>query len=240
MQEQLLQLLLSLTEGRTDDAERTLRGLGTVDDDFDAEELRRGIVEFASQFQDASLGNVAVGKVFLGLVRAAGEGGLHLPSELTMLGKTLLHLDHVATTLSPGFRPNDVIRREAAELMRRRIGTSLSFGRFLNVLLESKSFLEKLPKRANDILDLASRNELKLNVQAIDERVLVEGFQKMANRIATGLVLAALIVGASMLMQVETTFRILGYPGFAMICFLGAAMGGVSLLFSILRSDRHG
>ena len=132
-----------------------------------------------------------------------------------------------------------MIRREAAELLRRRLRTSLSFGRFMNVLLEGKSFLEKLPKRANDILELASRNELKLNVRAIDEQVLVEGFQKMANRIATGLVLAALIIGAAMLMRVETSFRLLGYPGFAMICFLAAALGGVSLLVSILRWDRH-
>ena len=53
----------------------------------------------------------------------------------------------------------------------------------------------------------------------------MEGFQKVANRITVGLILAALIVGAALLMRVETTFRILGYPGLAILCFLAAAGG---------------
>jgi hypothetical protein len=53
------------------------------------------------------------------------------------------------------------------------------------------------------------------------------------------LILAALIVGAAMLMRVETSFRILGYPGLAMLCFLAAAGGGLTLLWNIVRSDLH-
>lgn len=61
--------------------------------------------------------------------------------------------------------------------------------------------------------------------------------QKIANRITTGLILAALIIGASTLMQVDTTFRILGYPGFAIIFFSLAAGGGIALIASILAND---
>ena len=40
-----------------------------------------------------------------------------------------------------------------------------------------------------------------------------------------------------MLMQVETSFRILGYPGLAIIFFLLAAGGGIALMLSILLKD---
>ena len=63
------------------------------------------------------------------------------------------------------------------------------------------------------------------------------GFQKVANRITLGLLLAALIVGAAMLMKVETSFRILGYPGLAIIFFVLAAAGGVALAATILFKD---
>lgn len=59
----------------------------------------------------------------------------------------------------------------------------------------------------------------------------------MANRIALGVVLAALIVGAAMLMQVQTTFTILGYPGIAMLLFLLAASGGFWMAWTILAGD---
>ena len=66
---------------------------------------------------------------------------------------------------------------------------------------------------------------------------MLEGLQKVANRISLGLILAALIVGASMLMRVETPFRILGYPGFAMIFFLLAAIAGIAFVVTIVITD---
>ena len=88
-------------------------------------------------------------------------------------------------------------------------------------------------------MDLAASNQLTVGVDAIEEKVLIEGFQKIANRITLGLILASLIVGAAMLMRVETSFRIFGYPGLAMLCFMAAAGGGLMLVWSILRSDLH-
>jgi hypothetical protein len=65
----------------------------------------------------------------------------------------------------------------------------------------------------------------------------MSAFQKIANRITTGIVLAALIVGASLLMHVDTSFRLFGYPGLAMIFFLVAAGGGLWLVFTVLIQD---
>jgi len=64
--------------------------------------------------------------------------------------------------------------------------------------------------------------------------------KKVANRITTGIVLAALIMGASLLMRIQTSFQIFGYPGLAMFCFLAAAAGGFWLVFSIFVQDRKG
>jgi len=60
----------------------------------------------------------------------------------------------------------------------------------------------------------------------------------VANRITVGLIVAALIVGAALLMRVETTFRIWGYPGLAIIFFIAAATCGVVLLINILFYDK--
>jgi hypothetical protein len=61
----------------------------------------------------------------------------------------------------------------------------------------------------------------------------------VANRITLGLVLAALIVGAALLMRVQTSFTILGYPGIAILLFLAAAGGGFWLTLTILVWDRR-
>jgi hypothetical protein len=51
------------------------------------------------------------------------------------------------------------------------------------------------------------------------------------------LILAALLVGAALLMRVQTQFEFFGYPGLAIICFLAAAAGGCWLLLSIFWQD---
>ena len=61
--------------------------------------------------------------------------------------------------------------------------------------------------------------------------------QKVANRITLGLVLASLIVGAALMMRVETSFKIMGYPGLPAIFFLLAALAGLVLIVSILFTD---
>ena len=75
-------------------------------------------------------------------------------------------------------------------------------------------------------------------MDAIDEKVVLDGLQKVANRITVGLIIASLIVGAALLMRVETTFKIWGYPGLAILLFLGAAAAGVILLVNILFYDK--
>jgi hypothetical protein len=65
----------------------------------------------------------------------------------------------------------------------------------------------------------------------------MEGMQKVANRITLGLILAALIVGAALLMKVETSFQLFGYPGLAILLFLAAAAGATALAVSILMTD---
>jgi hypothetical protein len=107
----------------------------------------------------------------------------------------------------------------------------------LSGVVDLKEFVERLPTRVNKILDAIGNNELEVKVDTIDEKVLLDGLQKVANRITLGLVVAALIVGAALLMRIETSFRIFGYPGLAMIFFLLAAAAGLVLVVSILFYD---
>ncbi|MEP7132038.1 MAG: AarF/ABC1/UbiB kinase family protein [Acidobacteriota bacterium] len=238
MQEALLKLLLAVSEGEAERAAQIGSEIGRKRDEFDPAAFQRRVADLVGAYQHASLGDLQIGRTLLELARASGDTGLQLPTELTLLSKALLQLDEIGRTLDPGFEPNGAIRRHASELLRKRMMKSASPGHLATALLEAKEFAEKLPGRVNRVLDLVANNELKLQVDAIDEAELIGGLQKIANRIAMGLVLASLIVGAALLMQVPTTFRILGYPGLAILFFFAAATGGLVLIGSILWSDR--
>ncbi|HLN93485.1 MAG TPA: AarF/ABC1/UbiB kinase family protein [Thermoanaerobaculia bacterium] len=239
MQENLLKLLLAISEGKGEEAAERAAEIGEKLETFDDAEFRRRVVELVGEYQNARLEQIQVGKVVMEVSQVSAAAGMRLPPELTMLGKTLLHLDEIGRTLDPTFDPNASVRRSAAELLQRRMRKSASPANLYASLLEAKDFVQKLPARINKVLDILANNQLRLNVDAVDERLLIDGLHKIANRIALGVILAALIVGAALLMQVPTPFRIFGYPGLAILLFLAAAFGGVWLVVSILVRDRE-
>ena len=236
-QEQLLKLLLAVSEGDGDKATALARQMGEVRGEIDEPHLRRDVQDLLSAYMDAPLERMQVGRAMMELTRISGANGLRMPSELTLLGKTLLNLDQVGRALDPGFDVNAALRAEAPELMQRRMRDGVRASNIYTAAIETKEFMEQLPGRVNRLLDAATQNQLRLNVDLIDEGAIMGGLQKVANRITLGLLLAALIIGAAMLMRVETSFRIGGYPAFAMFFFLIAATGAIWLAITIIRSD---
>jgi ubiquinone biosynthesis protein len=239
LQDQLVKLLLAIAEGQSEKAADTAMRIGEPRSEFDESRFRREIADVVAQQQQATVAQMQVGRVVMDVRRIAAECGIRVPPELTMLGKTLLNLDLVGRSLAPDFDPNESIRRNSTEIMRKRTMKSFSMSGFSAALLETKELVEKLPTRINQFIDLVAANKLRINVDAIDEDLLMSGMQKVANRITLGLILAALIVGAALLMRVETSFRLFGYPGLAIIFFLGASIGALCHVIAILRSDTH-
>jgi predicted unusual protein kinase regulating ubiquinone biosynthesis (AarF/ABC1/UbiB family) len=237
LRENVLRLLLNISEGRGEEAAEVTIRMGEPRPGFNKAEFTKRVAELVAENSDASMSRLNSGQVVLEITKISADCWFRLPSEFTLVAKALLNLDRVVFTLDPNFEPAAIIRQRATEILQRSVLQSVTPANLIGSAVEVKEFVEKLPRRVNKILDMVGNNELKLDVDTIDEKVVVEGLQKVANRIALGLILASLIVGASMLMRVETPFRIFGYPGFAMIFFLLAAVAGLGLAFTIVMTD---
>ncbi len=233
----VLRLLLAIAEGRGEEAAEVTIRMGEPKPRFDKTEFTSRVGELVAEHAGASLSRLNSGQVVLEITKISAECWFRLPSEFTLVAKALLNLDRSVFTLDPNFEPSATIRQRAMEILQRNLMQSIAPVNLIGGVVELKEFAEKLPGRVNKILDTIGNNEFKVNVDAIDEKIVLEGLQKVANRISLGLVLASLIVGASMLMRVETSFKILGYPGFAMIFFLIAAVAGIALVATIVMTD---
>ena len=236
-QENLIQLLLAISDGRGDEtADMTIK-MGESKPNFDEKSFRRAVSDLVLQSQNAQLENIDAGRVVLRIQQISGACDFRLPPEFTMIAKTLLNLDQVVHTLDPKFDPNFAIRSYSNVIMQRRMEKSLSAGNIYGTVLELKEFVEKLPNRVNQLIESLTTRGIRIEVDAIDERSLLTSLHKIANRITVGLVLAALLVSAALMMRVESSFTILGYPAIAIIFFLLAAIGALVLVFNILFVD---
>jgi predicted unusual protein kinase regulating ubiquinone biosynthesis (AarF/ABC1/UbiB family) len=238
MQENLLKILIAVSNGRSEQAADVIIQISERGEDYDTVRFKRRMGQLVASQQGRGLKYINVGQTLLEVTAMAADVGLFVPSELTLLAKTLLQLDEIGKILDPEFDPNAAVRRYAAALTSKRMKKEATEGSLLTTLMEMKSFAAGLPNRVNRIMDAVVNRELEMKVRAVDAPLVLEGLQKIANRVTSGLIVAALIVGAALLMRVETDFHVMGYPGFAIMCFIAAAMGGIFLLVNIFMQDR--
>ena len=234
LQEKLLKLLLAITDGRGDEVADTGMELGTKLENFNRTRFRREVADLVVGIHVAPAEDLQVGRVLMEVARLSGANGLRPSPELAMLGKTLFNLDQVARALDPKFDPNASIRSHTASLFRKRMVGALAPGNVVSNALEMNELISQLPRRLNRLLDAVADGEIDIRVKTMDETRVLAHIQKLGNRIALGLLLAALIVGAAMLMQIDTDFTLLGYPGLAMILFIAAAGLGFSLVVRMM------
>lgn len=234
LRDRVLRLVLAIAEQDGSSAAREAEAMGRRLDDYDSEAFRSAVAREVA-LQDPSEDGAALGSTLVRLTALAAETGLRPFPELGLLGKTLLNLEETGRCLDPSFRPDEEVRRYAPELLLRR---GLQDAEPMTVLRKSlalKELVETLPGRAERILDKVEEGEFRVRFDLVGEDRLVGAVARVANRITEGILLAALIVGAALMFGVETSFQVLGYPGIAMILFGLAALGGVRVLWTILR-----
>lgn len=237
LQTQLIKLLIAISESEAGAAADVALEIGETVDGFDESEFRSRVGDLVMQHQNASLRDIQVGRVVLEMVGMAASCGVLIPSELALLGKTLLTLDEIGLRLDPEFDPQAAVRRHSGEIMALRMQEEAGLSELFKSLVDSKELVQRLPGRLNAILDNVAENKLKVEVDAIDEAALITAIRKVANRITAGVVLAALIIGAALIMRIDTPFQIFGYPGLAIALFMLAATGGLTLVWNILFKD---
>src|SRR6185436_8068131 len=110
-QEQLLKLLLAITDGRGHEAADIALKVGTVLETYDEERFRREVSDLVASARTAAAAQVQVGRIVLSMASKAVECGVRPVPELSFLGKALLHLDEVARILDPEIDPNQMVRR---------------------------------------------------------------------------------------------------------------------------------
>ena len=235
IQQRVLRLLMAISDGSGEQVARILADLGHPLDGHDAEAFRDDVTHLVSEAM-AEGAELQVGTVLVELSRVSGSHHLRPPAEMSMIGKALLNLDQTTVHLDPDFAPTEAIRGNVRELL--RSGLKTSPGDLVAAALDAKEFTSQLPRRANQIMDALAEGELRLRVDAMDEERLHIVLQRLANRLTLGLVIAATIVGAAMLMQVQTDQRIGGYPAIALVFFVMAVLGAVTLAGWILVTDR--
>lgn len=237
MQDKLLQLLIAISQKQGDEITDILLDISQIGEEANIELFRKTINTLVLDSQVTKAKDLQTGRLLIQMNRIAAENGIHIAVELNILGKILLNLDQIVAVLAPEYNLQQAIQKHVHKMMQSKMYQELKPENLFSVLIETKKLTEKLPERLNKISENLANNDFKIKLEALDEKRFTDGFQKVANRITLGVIIAAMIIGAAMLMQVPTSFTIFGYPGLAIVLFIAAAIVGIALSFNIIMKD---
>jgi predicted unusual protein kinase regulating ubiquinone biosynthesis (AarF/ABC1/UbiB family) len=237
VQDKLLKLLIAIGNMDGDAVADILLQLSDRDEEVDLAQFRKDINRLVLDNRRYAAKEMQTGKFLLQVNRLAAQQGIKIGPELNVLGKILANLDLIVAALAPEFDLRASLQRHLEKLLKNKLLKELKPERLLDVFVELKNLGRDLPARINTITERIANNEFEIKIDAIDEKRFTDGFQKVANRITLGLVIAAMIMGAAMLMRVPSAFTLFGYPGLAMIFFIAAAIAGFSLIYIIIAKD---
>ncbi|KIA83621.1 ABC transporter [Kaistella solincola] len=238
MMEKIMMLMVSISKKDGDAMADAL--LEMSDFDYDKTKIasfRKNINRLVLESTSTAAEDMETGRIVLQMNRIAANDEIKIAVELNILGKILLNLDQIIAVLTPKYDLQQAIRRFMEKMVNKRMKNELKPENLYGFLLDNKKLVENLPSRLNKITENLANNQFELKIQALDEKRLTDGFQKIANRITVGLIIAAMIIGAALLMRIPSAFTILGYGVLPFIFFLIAISLGLFLVYNIMFKD---
>lgn len=211
----------------------------SMDVEVDEAKLQHDIGSFVDQYRGVPLKDLRIGPMLGDITGLLRQYGLALPADLALMIKALLTLEGMGRQLDPDFDMAGAAYPYLRRMIQKRYAPRAVFKRSRRTLASALDFAGELPRDMRRLVLAARRGQLRLNV----ETHALEGFgdqvSRAVNRLTVGLVTAALIIGSSIVMNsvggsASRWLLAMGVAG-----FVGAALCGVWILVSILRSGRH-
>jgi ubiquinone biosynthesis protein len=237
-QDEVIKLLLAISSNRGAEVAESCVRMSEMQERFDAVKFTRDISTIVAAVHDVRANEINTGQLIFNVIGIAQNNDLKAPPELTMLAKTLLHLDAITKKLDPDYDPQRVIRDYAEQLMSQKLAQKFSPRNFYPALLDLNQLVLDFPHRAREIIDLTAAGRLSFGIKLTQAEEFLGGIHKIANRITVGVVIAALLISSSLMMRVPSTFSIFGYPGLAVIGYILASAAGFYLVLSTMMRDR--
>lgn len=235
--DQLTRLLLGLVRHeprRVADVMLDWTGNAVVDEDG----LVLEIQAFVEQYQGMALKQINLGAMLSELVTILRQHGLTLPADLSLLVKAFITLEGMGRELDPDFDMAGGAMPLLEQTLRARYMPSALLKRGWQTVWETLSLLTGLPRDLSRLLRAARRGRLEIHIEIAHLKHVGNQLDRAANRLVIGVVVAALIIGSSIVMTVPGGPTLIGLPFFGLLGFLAAMFGSVWLLLSIWKSGR--
>ena len=238
LKEQLLDLLQALLERDVDRIISQLLYSGELTDTADLKNLRRDLNEFIEDYYDLVLQDIKIGRLFSEFIELLTHHRIHFPPDYMMLAKALVIMEGVGRQLDPEFNMISHMRPYVNKLFLERFSPKSISAQASRIAVAYTSLAKNLPHDIKEFINRLNRNQFKIDLEHRGLEKLVTDLDRSSNRVSFSLVIGSLIVGSSLVMQIDKGPMVFGFPLLGLLGYSIAGVLGLWLAVGILRSGR--
>jgi len=238
LKEYLTDILMAIVRKEVDEVISLLLYSGEITDSLNTRALKRDLTEFIDDYYELPLQEIEVGRMLMEFLEIITTYHIKFQPDLMLLAKALVAIEGMGRELDPQFDMVVHLRPFMESTVKERVSPRHVMKELRSHFMAYMNLTKNFPKDLKEILNRLNRNKFKIDLEHRGLDRFINELDKSINRLSSSLIIAALIVGSSIVMQIEKGPLLFGFPVFAFLGYTIAGFIGLWWVIAILRSGR--
>ena len=234
----LTDILAAIIKRDMDEIVSLLLFAGDISDSLDIRALKRDLFNFIDGYYEIPLKEIEVGRMLMEFIEIITLYNIRISTDLMLLAKSLMLIETMGRSLDPDFDMAEHLRPFIVRALRQKFSPRRVTNDINQILSSYLNLARNIPRDLKEIINRINRNKFKIDLEHRGLDKFTNEFDRSINRLSTSMILAAMIIGSSIIMQTDKGPKIMGFPILAFIGYTVAGLVGLWLVYAIIRSGR--
>ena len=240
MRHRLIELIQAIIQKDTDTLLRLIPYLtADVPSDINRTRLETDLLDLVDSYYGLSLKEIQIGELVLSLMNLLNEHRLRIRSDFALLSRAMLALEGLGKELAPDFNLMEEASVMIAELVKERWSVKTLSQDFRSQGLNLYDLIQDLPSRLKAFFRKIDKGDMTFTFKHTGLSTLNNTLERISNRVTFGIIIAALIVGSSMIITTGVKPLLFGFPALGVVGYLVSGLLGIWLIINILRKKKY-
>ncbi len=236
------ELIISMAVGAINkDIDKIIRSLLKIcetDGEINKQKLEIQITELFSRYFNQPLERMDMSNLINDIINFFPANKLIIPSDLFLLGRSLLLQQANGESLDPDFNVSVHMKPYFNKMIRERINFRKMAKDVIFSSEELVQLLKILPFEMREIIEKVKNGTIKMDIEHKGVNPMLKTIEKISNRITIAIVLASITIGSSLIVHSKIPPLWHDIPVIGLFGFLAASILGFRLLISIFRNGK--
>jgi ubiquinone biosynthesis protein len=234
----LTDILAAIVNRNMDEVVSLLLFAGDISDNLDIRALKRDLFNFIDGYYEIPLKEIEVGRMLMEFIEIITLYNIRIASDLMLLAKSLVLIEGMGRALDPAFDMVDHLKPFIIKSIRQKFSPKRITRDANQILVSYLNLARNIPRDLKEIINRVNRNKFKIDLEHRGLDKFTTDFDRSINRLSTSMILAAMIIGSSIIMQTDKGPKVMGFPVLAFMGYTVAGIVGLWLVYAIIRSGR--